>query len=213
MLLNVGKTQAIVIDLNDKVIMFPPLWLNGSIIPYSSKVKNLGMIFNNRLNWNDHAELICNKIYNGLRSAWPHYEYCSIIFSYGLNAVSKELLNRAFHAMVRFAYGVRRFDSISSYVDRLLGFNLEKFFKIRAMCFIHKLIRTETPAYLKFITDRGRSRRTNHLVVPRHFSQNDKNTIASRGVVEWNSLPNDIRSLSSYYRFRKCCANFNFRTS
>lgn len=51
---------------------FPPLFLNGFIVPYSDKVKNLGMFFNNKFNLNDHAE-VCNKIYGGLRGAWPHF--------------------------------------------------------------------------------------------------------------------------------------------
>lgn len=177
------------------------------------------MVFNNRMNWNDHVNMICEKIYRGLRSAWPqfvnipqmtrvmfaksllmpHFDYCSIVYSYGLNSGSKALLDRAFHSIIRFAYGVRKYDSVSNFTDRLLGFDLEKFFKVRAMCYLFKQFRSRLPQYLNFIVETGNSSRTNQLTVPRHYSQQYRNTIMVKGVVDWNSLPCAVRGLSSYY--------------
>lgn len=86
-----------------------------------------------------------------------------------------------------------------TYADRLLGFDLESYFKVRAMCFIYKLIRTRTPSYLKFITMTGRSSRTNQLVVPRYYSQQCRDSLRAKGIVDWNSLPNDIRPLTTVF--------------
>lgn len=97
--------------------------------------------------------------------------------------------------------------------DRLLGCDLERYFKVRAMGFIYKLIRTRTPSYLSFITETGRSSRTNQLLVPRYYNQQCGDSLRAKGVVDWNSLPNNIRSLSSYDRFRDHCNDFEFRSS
>lgn len=100
--LNVAKTQAIAISTNNETRYLPPLWLNGLIVPYSDTVKNLGMLFNKKLDWSEHVDLVCDKIYMSLRSAWlrfsvtpkstrimlakslfmPHIEYCSIVYFY-----------------------------------------------------------------------------------------------------------------------------------
>lgn len=177
LLLNVSKTQAIAISANDETRFLPPLWLNGVIIPYSDRVKNLGMILNKRMDWKDHASHVCDKVFNGLRSAWlhfnntpkltrvliakslfiPHFEYCSVVFSYGLDASSTSLLERAFGAIVRYAYGIRKFDSIREHANKLLGLSLNKFFTYKALLFIQKIISKETPKYLNFIVNMGKN--------------------------------------------------------
>lgn len=145
--LNVAKTQAIAISTNNETRYLPPLWLNGLIVPYSSTVKNLGMLFNKKLDWKEHVDLVCGKIYKSLRSTWPrfsvtpkvtrimlakslflpHIEYCSIVYSYGMSMASKNMLEKAFGAMIRYAFGIRKYDSIRNYMDKLLGFSLSKF--------------------------------------------------------------------------------------
>lgn len=176
---------------------------------------------------------MCEKIYSGLRSAWPHFsytpqltrvlfvksllmphlEYCSVVYSYGLSAVSRGLLDRAFAAMVRFAYGVKKFDSIRNFTDRLLGFDLESYFRIRAMCFVFKLIRSRTPSYLDFVNESGYSSKTNQLIVPRFYTRQCKGVLMAKGIVDWNSLPNATRSLNSYVSFRDRCTLFKFGPS
>lgn len=67
--LNVAKTQAIAISSSNETRFLPPLWLNGSIVPYSDTAKNLGMIFNKKMDWKEHVEFVCDKVYKSLRSA------------------------------------------------------------------------------------------------------------------------------------------------
>lgn len=123
----------------------------------------------------------------------PHTEYCSVVYSYGLNSFSKALLDRAFGLIIRYVYGVKKFESIRIYVDKLLGFSLSKFFTLRAMLFIHKLIKTKSPGYLKFLINMGASMRTMHLRTPR-CSNVYGSTLAVRGVADWNTLPIIIRT-------------------
>ena len=97
------------------------------------------------------------------KSLMPNFDYCCTVFSYGLNYVSMRLLNNASHAAVRYVYNIRRRDSVEGYIKRLLGYQLHEFFKSRAMFFLYKLLRTNTPEYLSDIINIGNSVRTYQL--------------------------------------------------
>lgn len=227
LMLNVSKTQAIAISSNNETRFLPPLWLNGLIVPYSDRVKNLGMFFNKKLDWTDHAQHVCDKVHKSLRSAWPrfnvtpqstramlakslllpHFDYCCVIYSFGLNAASKALLERAYGSVIRFVYGVKKYDSIRNYSERLLGFPLMKYFSLRGASFIYKLINSRAPTYLNFMINWGTSRRTGQLIIPRH-STHYGNSLAVKGVAEWNMIPLVIRSSRCYNEFRAKMAGF-----
>lgn len=89
----------------------------------------------------------------------PHFEYCSVVYSYALSAADLKLLNRAFHAVIRYAYGLRRMDSVGSYVDRFLGCSLANVYKLRAMSFLYKPW-LRYPGYHSELLVFGRSDRT-----------------------------------------------------
>ena len=131
----------------------------------------------------------------------PHFDYCSVIYSYGLNSASKSLLERAFGSVIRFVYGVKKFDSIRNYSNKLLGFSLMKYFSFRAASFIYRLIITRSPKYLDFMINMGTSRRTKQLMIPRH-STHYGSTLAVKGVAEWNGIPLVVRSSRCYAEFR-----------
>lgn len=222
--LNVSKTQAIAFSFNIDTRFLPPLWLNGLIVPYSDCVKNLGMLMNKRMDWKDHVGSVCNKVYNGLRSAWPHFnntpqvtrvlvaksmflphfEYCSVVYSYGIDASSRAMLDRAFGSVIRYAYGIRKYDSIRCYVEKLLGFSLKKFYSYRAFAFLYKLINAKSPKYLNFIVNIGNSSRTKQLRIPRYNHQYG-DTLMVKGASEWNRVPMSVRDVSSFGVFRSRC--------
>lgn len=80
--LNAEKSQVIVIGFNNNIKTYHRqaisemllLWLhlsvclNGAVIPFSQTVRNLVLIMNFRLSWNDHVEVIYQRVYAGLRS-------------------------------------------------------------------------------------------------------------------------------------------------
>ena len=64
--LNATKTQAIIIGspYNIKRIDFPnlqPLIVNGRLIPFSEPVKNLGLVINSTLRWDEHIQTLITK--------------------------------------------------------------------------------------------------------------------------------------------------------
>lgn len=109
-----------------------------------------------------------SQIFIGLRSLWPlakstpmktrrilakalllpHIDYCSTVFSYGLDSESWKVLNGSLKSIVRYVYGLRRYESVEEYITSFLGCSLQTFLKVRATTFLYKLDCSGQPAYL-----------------------------------------------------------------
>lgn len=61
MLPNTDKTKEMVIDFGKGELLLPPIEMDGSQIERVSLFKLLGIIFNNKLTWEDHIENMCRK--------------------------------------------------------------------------------------------------------------------------------------------------------
>lgn len=231
--LNAAKSKAIIIGSRDSN-SFPTIKLYGVEIAYSKSVKNLGLVMNSMSSWTDHVAKISQRIFIGLRSLWPlsrstplrtrhilakmlllpHLDYCSVVFYYGLDSESWKVLNGSIKAIVRYVYGLKRFDSTESFVHRFLGCSLDTFFKVRAMSFLYKLDCLGQPAYLKDILFRGQSNRSRQLVIPRSELAVGRKTLFVQGLIDWNSIPVRTRMVNSLNIFRKACVDlFNRRSS
>jgi hypothetical protein len=56
--LNPEKSKALIISLQPmSSINIPPIKLNGSVVPYCDKVKNLGLLINQKLTWKDQVSV------------------------------------------------------------------------------------------------------------------------------------------------------------
>jgi hypothetical protein len=69
--LNTTKSQAMIVNKpRSTQHAVPPIFLGGDSIQICSKVKKLGMIFNDKLNWTDHVAYIRNNAMYSLRRLW-----------------------------------------------------------------------------------------------------------------------------------------------
>lgn len=136
-------------------------------------------MMNDRFTWNDHAAKISQRIFIGLRSLWPqakstplktryilakalllpHLDYCSPVFYYGLNAESMNDLTKSVKSIVRYVYGLGRFDSTDAYIQRFLGCSLDTYLKVKSMCYLYKLVGSTQPSYLRDLPVRCHSSR------------------------------------------------------
>lgn len=63
--INALKSSALIISRNGNYKdLWQPVNINGSVIPYNSCAKNLGIWFDDRMNWKHHISLLCGKIYS-----------------------------------------------------------------------------------------------------------------------------------------------------
>ncbi len=70
--LNENKTQVILIA-NPRVLSnipfdIPKLKLNDCELEYRDKIKNLGLVINTTLTWNEQVTAVCNKVFASIHS-------------------------------------------------------------------------------------------------------------------------------------------------
>lgn len=198
---------------------FPDLVIGKDIIKYCNKVRNLGVILNNSLTWDDHVNSICAKVYFGLRTLSslrnitpknvrlllvkallvPHFIYCDVLFSHiasPTNSISTgcfRRLNLTFNACTRYVFSLRKYDHISHLHREILGVTLAELYAYRTCSFIYKLFKYKFPVYLFRNLVVAGSNRHFSFIIPRVRSSQWHNSVFVSGVVAFNSLPNNIK--------------------
>jgi Reverse transcriptase (RNA-dependent DNA polymerase) len=223
--INTSKSQAMIINkarILQQVI--PPIVLGGDTIQIYNKFKNLGVIFNDKLNWNDHVNYIRKNTTFSLRRLWsatnfasievrkklvtslivPKLLYCDIIFSRASYGISNDL-KQIFNSCARYIFKIHPNDHITEYTHRILGISPDLFFCGRMCVAMKNLIATATPSYLFDELEFGQSRRLHHLRAPAHRTTMRAKTFFVQGVKLWNILPLEIRRENSVGRFRDEC--------
>lgn len=200
--------------------------INGERIEVVSTAKNLGITFNSNLTWSSHVNVVAGRIYAKLRSLWstqfftpvhirellaktyliPCLLYGCELFA-SCDCISKLKLNVLYNNILRYVYGLRRYDHVSSFSTRLYGVSFDNLLKIRVLIFFHKIIYTQTPRYLYERIRFARSLRGRRIIIPRHrylFSEWQFFLHASR---LWNSLPQSQQVNSNATQFKKFLFN------
>jgi hypothetical protein len=67
--LNSEKTQVMAIYRNEPSSL-PPVKVGDAIIPYSTKEKNLGVLMNCKLTWDDQISSVVSGVYGALSRLW-----------------------------------------------------------------------------------------------------------------------------------------------
>lgn len=227
--LNASKSQAIIITSKQNTLPtdLPEIKLNNDVIPFSNQVKNLGVIFNTTLSWNNHIDRIAGQVYSLLRKLWkfssvtplatkkklvkglimPFFLYCDVVYA-SCDAADVSRLNVMFNDCTRYVYGRRRYDRVSDVSTSILNCSFNQYLLFRHLCFLHRLIVTQTPSYLCDRIVFARSSRTYTLIVPRHSSRLRHNSYFVKVVTNWNSLPISVKRVQSHESFRGLCFDY-----
>jgi Reverse transcriptase (RNA-dependent DNA polymerase) len=220
--LNSLKTQAMIIA-KEIPVSLPPVKVVDDIIPYSSKVKNLGIIMNSDLTWGDQVSSVVSGVYFTLNRLWltadttptetrrrlvvalilPKLLSSDVIYSQSSKG-NRDRLNKAYKACARYVYGnTRANDDNVDLVKLIMGQTLDKLHELRICTLIYKLISGAEPKYLREKLQTGRSARTGILIPPRHYYLDRENSFFIKGVNLWNSLPQAIKSARSVGAFKE----------
>lgn len=130
--LNAKKTQAIIIGTNRYINSInynnlPNIMCGGSLIPYSTNIKYLGVILSNTLSWDRHVTAVSNRVRRILYQlklcrqllpeslkrnlilalVYPHLDYCCTVLT-DITAMTNLRLQRVMNACVRFIFNIRR---------------------------------------------------------------------------------------------------------
>ena len=222
--LNTTKTILLPIYRLRGSFFSPQLTLNDQILTISTSARNLGLIFDNRLDWKCHITSICSKIYATLRTLrqiatdlpstaklklvktliLPLLTYCDTVYSSATNE-SLDSIRLAINACIRFIYSLTYRDHVSPFYLSFLGSSFDDFFKHRYAILMHRIYNLNM-FIEKFC--RSSSNRTLNFNVPRAKTTHYNRSIVVRGPVLWNKLPTEIKCLRSEDQFRQRCQEF-----
>ena len=228
-LINAVKTKAIVIGGERWSGEIPKFEIDGVSIDFVHDVKNLGLLIDKSLSWEQQARAVSSKIFAGLRYLWPHASYltmrvkkllvrslllphfvycCQVLGK--ISAAVRDILLKPFKACVRFAHGLGRFESTSRFESSLLGNDLFAYMDYLNCVFLHKLIITKEPLYLHDKMTFSKSARTLNVAVPRSNRTVLGKSVFVHGVSVYNSLPHGIKHKFSSTGFKSACVRDTF---
>ncbi|XP_075157688.1 uncharacterized protein LOC142230955 [Haematobia irritans] len=196
--------------------------IGSQIIVQVSKAKNLGINFNKTLTWNDQVVAATGKVFGMLRTLYKTQNFTPLhirsllaksylmpVLLYGselftkCDARSKHRLDVAYKAILRYVYGLRRFESCSEYRKHLYGIGFEDYLNNKSLLLMHKIIYTKTPEYLYSKLKFGRTNRRLLIIPMRHQLLVSEWQFFLNTSRLWNSLPAQIQNLSNAIQFKK----------
>ena len=170
--LNAGKSKYIIIgsrpnlkklkQMNLKVIS-----INNEVIEREHEVKNLGVVFDETLSWARHVNLSVARAYGKLKNAWRFNKFLSqkskmavcesyILsqFNYGdillqnMTKYLQEKIQKAQNNCLRYIFGLRKFDHISSVRKTNKILNMQDRRLLHALSMMFRIRNDTAPSYL-----------------------------------------------------------------
>jgi hypothetical protein len=222
--LNESKTECILLGTPAmlKKCSASHLTIGGTIIPFSSTVRDLGVTLDPTLDLKCHISNVCAKSYVRLRlvsrlrkSVSPsqyamltnalvisNMEYCTSIFL-GLPQAALNRLQQVINATFRSVHRLRKFDHISD-SQRMHGCRkIEERITLRAAMIIFTALRHSSPKYVSqwmeiYVPERHlRSSGKGLLVCERVRTKWGQRAFSISGPKLWNQLPDIVRDATT----------------
>ena len=231
LILNVDKTQTIVIGSIAYVSQFyqgnyPPLEINGNVIPFQQVVKNLGIFMDSTLSWGEHCNYVINKVFGILAQLrrnfsyipqhvrrtlvqsliFPHFDYILPLCT-NITQCNLVKLQRAQNACVRFICNVSKFDHITPYYKHLNFLKLEDRQKMIVASMVYKIIHFKSPSYLyhsfQFMSSTSKRTRSSTMLLkyPSPRTEAFNLSFFIQACKLWNSL--ELFNNTSIYSLKK----------
>lgn len=170
--LNASKSYFIVIGSKPnlhklKDLPLPPLTLNNKVIERKLTVKNLGVYFDENLTWNFHVNKMISTSYFKLRQAYRFknflsekskiticesyvlstFNYCDLVY-FNISDFLKTKIQKVQNTCVRFIFGLKKFDHISTYFSQLATLNMDERRTLHGCIQMHRISKNLAPSYL-----------------------------------------------------------------
>lgn len=206
----------------------PPVVYNDTIIAFSDKAKNLGVMFDSELSWTKQVSEVSRRVFGTfhslrrLQNFLPHQTKVTLAQSLLLPLIdyadvcwasaNEEQLNRLERLQnlgIRFIFGLRKFDHVSKYRKELKWLPIRLRRDTHILTFLYSILTNPRyPSYLRDLFDflpSNRQRRTftaSLLTTPCHNTVAYQHSFRMRAILLWNSLPSDIRDSTSLPIFK-----------
>ena len=202
--------------------------MDNNIINQTDRVKYLGVIFDNKLNWAPHIINVTKKIASGcwaianLRNFVDiktlRIVYFSLVHShltYGIScygSASKYLLNKLLVKQKWALKVITRSDFLAPSTPlfyRLKFLKLDDIHKLKIATEIRRLMLTDQLGKFNIQTNQSihqhttRSATKGNFAIPMANSNIGKSTLRFKGALIWNSIPDELRNLSiNQFKFK-----------
>jgi hypothetical protein len=227
---NAKKSQAIVVGspyfvgkLSEVVV--PDILFDGTPIPFSSTVRNLGITIDQTLSWSPHIAQVSQKLFASLHSLRRLQNFLPFqtklclaqslllpLLDYGdiaLLDLKEELLDRLErlqNVCIRYIFGLRKYDHISEFRSQLGWLPIRRRRDVHVLSLLFNvLFNPASPPYLtenfSYMADgsghRLRSSANLTLAIPLNRTRNYSRSFTVRAVKLWNGLPLAFRQSQS----------------
>lgn len=225
--INAGKTQCIIFTRrNCDTSVLPPVMIDGTAINFVHEVNNLGVLMTSNLSWEPQIIKSTRSIYFGLRCLWSNagifpretklklvqsllcpYLTAADVITGELSGQNHLCLQRAFNSMIRFAYGLRKFDHISHLARNLVGLPLNLHLLFRRLVFMFNIIIDKQPSYLYQRLNFCNTTRLRNINVPGSNYDIARKSFFVNDVINWNNLPRKVKNSTSLNMFKENLKN------
>lgn len=229
--LNIAKTEFMVIGSRQKLRTEENndirIEIDSKTIERVRHTKSLGLTIDDRLSWSKHIDELCKKISSGVGALkqvrpfiststavqiynaliLPYFDYCSPVWDGLCNQFSdklQKLQNRAARVITRTSYDT----SSSILLDMLHWDTLSTRRKKMKAIIMFKSLNNKVPEYLQemFIprcSEYSLRNSESKLTLPMPHTDYLKRSFSYNGAILWNSLPQQVRNMSSLGQFKK----------
>jgi hypothetical protein len=222
LVINDSKTEYIVYGTKTQLAKVPLLDLRvgESLIKRSESIRNLGVVFDHQLTFEHQISKTCQMAYGFLRQisrakrnmdqktltivinalVMSRIEYCASVMV-GVTAKLSKKIDRIIHYCNKMIHR-----GITSTTDPPLSFKQRT--TLRLLLIVYTTLSTARPPYLRRIFNISnnsslRSHSGKKLCMIHTRSESGRRSIEAAAPRFWNSLPDNIRCITSYYHFRK----------
>ncbi len=234
LVLNATKSHYMIIGSNNNrqqflQYNFTTLHINGSILPSAESARNLGVTFDERLDFQLHVNKKLSFVYAKLRSLYPfkfilpseiklmlvealifpQLDYCSVVFYHFLSSEYKNKIQLAQNSCIRFVFCVRKFDHVT---PTYLANSILKY-EQRAVLhfgqFVCKIFKLGCPSYLaKYFIGRQDLHNLNlrnmvRFHIPQHKTAKFRNSFSFQAIQLLNSDVFNLITSSTIVNFKK----------
>ena len=204
------------------------LRIGNSPIPRVNSAKNLGIIVNQTLSWDEHILTQCHKSYGLLRNLyrfghgleiqcklklvqliiWPLFDYCDYVYGTNLSAHLNRKVQLVQNATIRYIFGLRRWQHILPYLNQhnILTMNNRRL--LHYLSFIRNILINGRPEYLlTLLRNRNNihlhnTRSSGRFDIPRHSSTVCEAAFSISASRAWNALPDTIKTIANPIKFK-----------
>jgi hypothetical protein len=236
--LNASKTEFLLLGTPCQLNKFDNInsvSFDDILIAREESVRNLGIIFDKSMSFDNHINHICKITHMQIRDirrvrdvvpksaliplanalVTSRLDYCNSLYN-GIAKTNLQKLQRIQNSIARAITKTPKYNHITPVLKNLHWLPVEQRIKFKTSLLVYKILQTGQPQYLKSMLNRPKHSHSTRfssslLDVPRTNTELGKRAFSVAGPKIWNSLPLSVRSANSLSAFKSRLKTHLFR--